>query len=113
MMQLRSAQLPPTRGDRIAGREVDGELDQVGPRRRCAANCRELRRLVELGCDSGVGPLGGEREMPRSFLAIADDTRECAVRGAAPPDRRVRVADGCEQRVPKAQPRVVELDDAL
>ena len=104
---------PPAPRGRIAGRrELPSDLAQLGGGGRRAAPERARRRLVQRGGDARVGAVGGQRQVPRSFLVADDHAGQEGVRIAPPPRRRVLITDRGEQRMGEADPLLVELHDS-
>ena len=111
--EARGAQpAPPCLGG-IVGRQLRGQLVQLGPRRRGAATCCLLGGQLELLGDGCIGPVGGEREVAGPLLGVRHCVRQRSVHGPPLPDRRALVADRREQGMCEAHGRVVELDDGL
>ena len=93
--------------------EARGELGELGRRGGRTAGGRLPRGDVQLGCDSIVRIVGGEREVAGPFLEFGDDPGERAVDRTALPGRSLSVTDGREQRVGETNAEVVELENAL
>ena len=101
---------PPSSLAVFGGRQLGGDLGQLCSGRRCPASDGAAHGGIERGGDVRIRSLGGEREVPRPLLVVGDDRGEEPVSGAAPPGRRVVVADGGEQRMGETHARVLDLE---
>ncbi len=99
--------------DGLTGRQVGCELGELGCRRCRPASPRLLGGRVEVRGGDRVGTVHGQRHMARPLLDVGDRPRERSVNRTALPDRRLLVADRCQQGMGEADARVVELDHAL
>ena len=86
------------------------ELARRGGRPTC---CRLLGGRLQLGGDSSVGAVCGERQMAGALLGVRHNVSQSSVHGLALPERRALVADRSEERMREADVRVVELDHRL
>ena len=81
----------------IVGRQLGGQLVQLGRRRRAAAT-GALGGHLQLRGNGCIGPVGGEREVAGPLLDVRDGARQRSVHRAPLPDRRLLVADARRAR---------------
>ena len=112
-VKRRRPQAAPTRQGGIAGRQLGGELTQLGPRSRCSTSGRALRRSLQLGSNRGVGAFHGARQVPGPLLHVGDCPGQRPMHRPALPQRRLLVADRRVQRMRETHLRAVELDHTL
>ena len=101
-MEVGRAQAPLPIERRIAGRQLGGELAELGCRAGRPARGRLLGCGVQLGGDDGVRAVRGQRQVAGPLLDVRDRTGERSVHGTALPERRALVADRGEQRMREA-----------
>ena len=111
--EARGPKAPPPLQSRIAGRQLGRQLEELGGRGGRTPGAGLLGRSLQVRGDPGVGAVGRERQMAGLLLEIRDDAGECPMNGAALPERRLLVADRCEEGIREAETRVVEVDDAF
>ena len=101
MVRRRSHAPLPCQGAILRG-EIGSEFAELARRGGRPTCGRVLGGRLQLGGDSSVGAVRGERQMAGALLGVRHHLRERAMHGPSLPDRRLLITDRGEQGMREA-----------